>query len=77
MVNFQDEKEKAFAVAESESQALTRKLILEQDELEVRRSCCPGETALPTIDLLMDSVAVLAHSIEASLTPSCNMECLS
>ena len=53
MVNFQDEKEKAFAVAESESQALTRKLILEQDELEVRRSCCPGETALQTVDLLM------------------------
>jgi hypothetical protein len=34
--NFQDEKEKAFAIAESESQALTRKLILEQDELEVK-----------------------------------------
>ena len=31
----QDEKEKAYAVAESEIQALTRKLILEQDELEV------------------------------------------
>ena len=46
MVNFQDEKEKAFAVAESESQALTRKLILEQDELEVRKTCCPDEMAV-------------------------------
>jgi len=30
-----DEKEKAYAVAESEIQALNRKLFLEQDELEV------------------------------------------
>ena len=29
-----DEKEKAYAVAESELQALNRKLVLEQDELE-------------------------------------------
>ncbi len=31
----QDEKEKAYAVAESEIQALNRKLFLEQDEFEV------------------------------------------
>ncbi len=30
-----DEKEKAYAVAEGEIQALNRKLFLEQDELEV------------------------------------------
>lgn len=30
-----DEKEKSYAVAESEIQALNRKLFLEQDELEV------------------------------------------
>ena len=33
--DFQDEKEKAYAVAESEIQAQNRKLFLEQDELEV------------------------------------------
>ena len=32
----QDEKEKAYAVAESEIQAQNRKLYLEQDELDVK-----------------------------------------